>query len=265
MLYLAKRIHPQLVARCIYHGTIDNPRDPGPGHVHIYEMDKLPGTAYIMARDISANQPSEAKSRQLKTATDFAEFFAQSWRNNQYSDPNEAAGLLSEVKSTLRLLLRSRFPRQYLPNLLKVLEKLPLLFSGALPFVLSHQDLNEMNTLIDPETGSITGIIDWAEASILPFGFSLWGFENILGYMDSEGWHYFDNRRELEDAFWQTFWAKASNITESKKKLIRVARMAGLFYRYGFIWNGKTIDREVEASDASSIAYLDAFCMTDDW
>lgn len=36
------------------------------------------------------------------------------------------------------------------------------------PFVLSHIDLNIHNILIDPETGNITGIIDWDYAAILP-------------------------------------------------------------------------------------------------
>lgn len=120
-----------------------------------------------------------------------------------------------------------------------------------------------MNVLIDPETGSITGIVDWAEARILPFGFSLWGFENILGYMDSEGWHYYDNRHELEGIFWKTFLVEASSASEDDLQLIRAARMAGLFCRYGFVMDGKTVRKVVSESDSSSLAYLDAFC-TDD-
>ena len=80
---------------------------------------------------------------------------------------------------------------------------LPSLFSDALPFVLSHGDLNVMNLLINPETGNITGIADWAESRILPFGFALYGLENILGQMDSEGWHYNGHYRELESLFWE--------------------------------------------------------------
>lgn len=122
-----------------------------------------------------------------------------------------------------------------------------------------------MNLLIDPDTGNITGIVDWAEARILPFGFSLWGLENVLGYMDSEGWHYYDNSRELEDLFWQTFWVLARNASDTDVQLIRAARMAGLFCRYGFIVEGKAVIRAVDQSDGFFLPYLDAFCTADDW
>lgn len=41
-----------------------------------------------------------------------------------------------------------------------------------------------MNILINFETGNITGIVELTEARILPFGFALWGLENIPGYMN---------------------------------------------------------------------------------
>ena len=37
------------------------------------------------------------------------------------------------------------------------------------------------------------------------FGLALWGVENVLGYMDGEGWHYFSNYEQLEKLFWTTF------------------------------------------------------------
>ncbi|KAF5682603.1 kinase-like domain-containing protein [Fusarium circinatum] len=150
------------------------------------------------------------------------------------------AALLAEFRSKFDLLAQS-LPSRFLPNLNRVYEKLPSVFSGALPFVLSHGDLCEMNLLISPETGHISGIVDWAEARILPFGFSLWGFENILGFMDSKGWHYYDNRDELEDLFWRTFWTEAPDASKADLELIQTARMAGLFCRYGLVVEGKDL------------------------
>ncbi|GJC90278.1 hypothetical protein ColLi_13116 [Colletotrichum liriopes] len=196
IMKLAKTVHPQLVAGCKYHGTIGGSRP-----IHIYEMDNLPGTAYIMARNISVPQPADAVSRHRSTVKDLA----------------------------------------------------------------SHGDLCEMNLLVNSNTGKITGIVDWAEAAILPFGFSLWGFENVLGYMDSEGWHYYDNRRELEHLFWQTFLEEARNASKVDLQFIRAARTIGLFCRYGFIVEGKVVQGMVDLADASSLAYLDAFCTIDDW
>jgi hypothetical protein len=54
---------------------------------------------------------------------------------------------------------------------------------------------------VDPDTGHVTGVIDWVEAEIAPFGISLYRLENVLGYMDSKGWHYYENHQELEKLF----------------------------------------------------------------
>ncbi|KAI3317800.1 hypothetical protein HD806DRAFT_356990 [Xylariaceae sp. AK1471] len=259
IMSLAKAVHPQFVAKCQYHGTIGQSRP-----LHIYEMDNLPGTTYIMARDTSAVQPSDAVSRQRSTVNDLASFFAQSWNGNQQLCPDDTAAMLAEFCSKFDLLARS-LPSRFASNLDRVRQDLSSLFSGALPFVLSHGDLCEMNILIDSKTGNITGIVDWAEARILPFGFSLWGLENFLGYMDSEGWHYYDNRRELEDLFWKIFREKAKNLSGADLQLIRTARMAGLFCRYGFVMEGKAVKGVVDPTDTSSLAYLDAFCTTGDW
>jgi hypothetical protein len=187
-------------------------------------------------------------------------FFAQSWNASQQLHQGDVAALLTEFQDKFDLLTRSLPPR-FASNLGRVRQKLSELFSGVLPFVLNHGDLCEMNLLVNPVTGRITGIVDWAEGRILPFGFSLWALENILGYMDSEGWHYYDNRPELEHLFWQSF-KEASNISDSDLQLIQATRMAGLFYRYGFIVEGKDV---VGVVDDSSLTYLDAFCTVDDW
>lgn len=76
-----------------------------------------------------------------------------------------------EFQSSFDLLARN-LPSRFAANLERVREELPSLFK-VLPFVLSHGDLNMMNLLVNPKTGNITGIVDWAEARILPFGFAL--------------------------------------------------------------------------------------------
>lgn len=122
-----------------------------------------------------------------------------------------------------------------------------------------------MNVLTNPETGNITGIVDWAEARILPFGFALYGLENFLGWMDSNGWHYYDRYRELESFFWQTFREEAMNVSEADLHFIRAARMAGLFYRYGFVFDSKGVVQSVRVDLNGPLAYLDAFCTADEW
>lgn len=123
---------------------------------------------------------------------------------------------------------------------------------------LNHGDLSGLNIFVDPSTGHITGIIDWSEATISPFGISLWGLENLLGLMDSLGWHYYPNCDALRDLFWQTFELAAGGLSAKEKRVIQIARMAGLFLRYGFSWaNGS---QEPVKKGSISFRYLDAFC-----
>ncbi|OQE13629.1 hypothetical protein PENFLA_c045G00936 [Penicillium flavigenum] len=84
--------------------------------------------------------------------------------------------------------------------------------------------------------------------------------------MDSEGWHYHDRYRELESLFWQTFREEAHNFSNANLYLIRAARMAGLFYHYGFNFDTKGVVQSVRTDQPDgSLAYLDAFCAGGEW
>ena len=127
---------------------------------------------------------------------------------------------------------------------------------------MTHDDLCEMNILVDPDTGHINGIIDWADAKVLPFGTVLWGFENTLGYMDSNGWHYYFNHHELRSLFWRTFECIVGGVSDTSRHIIHVAKTVGLFFRYGMTWEGGVEERPVRESD-SSLRYLDALIVQD--
>ncbi|KAI2786220.1 hypothetical protein POX_g08602 [Penicillium oxalicum] len=247
---LARVIHSEFVFACEYLGTIGESRP-----LYVYEMENLPGTAYIMAR-ISPDD----MSRQRATIKDLARFFAQAWNHAQRPSSDRTAILLAEFQSSFELLARD-LPSRFASNLEKVRNDLPSLFSNeSIPFVLSHGDLNEMNLLVNPATGNITGIVDWTEAGILPFGFALYGLENLLGRMDSGGWHYYAHHRELEGLFWQILREEARDSLETDMHFIRIARMAGLFSRYGFHFDARGAVQRVRMEPEDSLAYLDAFC-----
>ncbi|KAJ9652598.1 hypothetical protein H2198_008167 [Neophaeococcomyces mojaviensis] len=59
--------------------------------------------------------------------------------------------------------------------------------------------------------------------------------------MDNEGWHYFDNHKEMEDLFWTTFVDEvgAGRIMQEDKERIKLARLVGIALRYGFEWDNK--------------------------
>lgn len=114
----------------------------------------------------------------------------------------------------------------------EVRDILTTLVSEKYPLVLTHSDLNEMNILVDRESGHITGVVDWADATTQPFGLTLYALDNALGSMGLRGWQYFPNANNLRDEFWRAFDHLAGP-TKSELRTIQVARKAGLLFRYG--------------------------------
>ncbi|GAM89023.1 hypothetical protein ANO11243_070570 [Dothideomycetidae sp. 11243] len=85
----------------------------------------------------------------------------------------------------------------------------------TLPCVVTHNDLGVLNLFADPQTGAITSVIDWDEATIEPFGMS------IIGVYES--WLYWPNDDDtdtichdhvdvLERVFWDRLWSALSPI-----------------------------------------------------
>ncbi|KAM3518327.1 hypothetical protein MY4038_010123 [Beauveria bassiana] len=118
---------------------------------------------------------------------DLASFFAESWLSGRRSEPSLIAASAKECAQMFKHLADT-LPHRFQHHVTEIEEILPLLPSGDYPLVLTHGDLNEMNILVDPASGKITGVVDWAEASVQPFGFALYALDNTLGYMGPSGW-----------------------------------------------------------------------------
>lgn len=241
-------------------------------------MDKLPGTPYVLAQfryRKPAGTSLYTESQYSTTVADFARcvepcatlgfvnsptrFFAASWNGRQHIAPNAIHAIHSEYQLRFELLSRV-LPSRFQENLRKVRAGLPLLFTSTYPLALNHGDLSGMNILVDPNTGHITGVIDWAEATICPFGISLWGLENFLGSMNAQGWHYHLHHQALRDLFWQIFEDSVGGLSRDDKGVIEIARMAGLFLQYSFNWG--SVSQEPVREGTTSFVYLDAFCAT---
>jgi hypothetical protein len=187
-------------------------------------------------------------------------FFAESWRHPQPSSPQILESISCKFQQRADILCQS-LPSCFAEKLRELCTALPSIFPEIYPLVLTHTDLCEMNILVNPDHGTINEIIDWADAEILPFGVSLWGLENALGYMDSNGWYYYSNHVSLEALFWQIFEEIAGPISNDNKKIIHAVRSFGFFLRYGFTWDDGVRERPVKESD-SSLIYLDAYLAT---
>lgn len=107
-------------------------------------------------------------------------FFALAWihKSTTVVQP-DSTNLFDHYTQILDQLARG-LPEQFGSKLNEVRQGLPLLFRPNYPMVLNHNDILEMNIHVDEETGHITGIADWADALVTPFGTSLGGLETIL-------------------------------------------------------------------------------------
>ena len=103
---------------------------------------------------------------------------------------------IRDIISSKLSVLTSTLPPRFTATIFRVHRELDKLCHHRYPQVLTHGDLCPMNIHVSPTTGGVTGIIDWAEAEVLPFGLALYGLENLLGYMGPEGWRHFEIRDE---------------------------------------------------------------------
>lgn len=187
-------------------------------------------------------------------------FFAQSW---QTGTPKDSA-LVDMPAISAECHARFKYPagalpERFQPAVTEVRAALPALLDGCCPVVLTHSDLNEMNTLVDPGSGAITGVVDWAGAGMLPFGFALYALENALGSMGPGGWEWFDDVDRLRGAFWGAF-GEQTGLSEARTRLVELAGKAGILIRYGTAYDSgfSGMIGVRDPNDAEHVRYLDA-------
>lgn len=193
-----------------------------------------------------------------------ARYFAACWLHPQLATRDQREKTRATAAHKLALLT-STLPTRLVAIASRAQEELGELFHHRYPQVLTHGDLSPMNILVSPATGHVTGIIDWAEAAVLPFGLALYGLENLLGFMSPEGWSYFEICDELEQRFWNQFWGCISDAQgppeENTRHKVTIARQVGVLLQYGFEWDNGIVERAVTEKDTGSLAYLDAFLL----
>jgi Ser/Thr protein kinase RdoA (MazF antagonist) len=188
-------------------------------------------------------------------------FFAQAWLK-PVSEGEMVKRTKVEAEFTDRLgELRRTLPDQFLPLVDRVMKNLHKLTAPNYPFVLTHGDFSEFNLLLDEVSGAISGVVDWPETSILPFGFTLHGVEYGLGAMYAYGWTYRENASHVREHFWATF-KQIVQPTKDEVEAMMLARLAGILFRYGTRTSsrnsGTMCGVRGHASD-SSLQFIEAF------
>ncbi|KAH8751707.1 hypothetical protein F5883DRAFT_577979 [Diaporthe sp. PMI_573] len=224
------------------------------GMLHAYTMDNVHGiSAYLAREQLRANG-----CRLLSTTVqDLASFFASAWHNTPPSMPIPDRGELYASYESQLQQLHGGLPVRFRATLKRLLKQLPELFAEDWPLVPNHTDLLENNIHVSPETGSITGICDWKDATVGPFGTSIEGLECLLGERTMKGWRWLANQMNLRRQFWQAFYAAMGSRTAELEQRIDTARLVGIFLTHGLVW----VDAENRApvtEGSSALGYLEA-------
>ncbi|KAL1591526.1 hypothetical protein SLS60_011918 [Paraconiothyrium brasiliense] len=211
------------------------------GTIHMYVWELVRGQAFCRVRHRFLAPGMEVYLTQ--TIQDFARFFASAWTNRQSVELPPS--LCDEYVKTLDTLSRS-LPQRFLPKLEEIRLSLPLLFRTEYPVVVQHDDLLENNIHVDEDTGRITGIVDWHDVMIAPFGVSLGSLEIVLGVQNGSTWHLHYDHVNLRKHFWDTLYRIIGEVSDVDRQCIEIARLFGLFRLYG--------------PEENAAAYLDALC-----
>ncbi|KAL7919530.1 hypothetical protein ACQKWADRAFT_192465 [Trichoderma austrokoningii] len=234
---LAKQVHGHLAPATTYHGLMPD------SSVSVWVMEIIAGVGYLFT------ESTITAAKLHVTVIDFAKFYAASWKAPQSPAKDRRHLYMSQLKH-----LSSSLP----PRFTKILEHTQKNIGQMMdlvPWVLTHQDLSDMNILVDPDSGHITGVVDWADATIEPFGMALWGLETVLGCSGPDGWSYYgDNVSQSRALFWNTLLREIGHtISDECRHAIDQVRTLGVLLRYGFCWENGTIN------PVKDTMYLDVF------
>jgi serine/threonine protein kinase len=245
--FAAKIVFGTYVPSTNYYGTVS------PHGLLVYIMTRMPGISY---KELTLQDPNLAAKVRKRLCEDFAIFLAKAFhRRAEICLPLGMIG--SSIKRRLESLL-NELPRRFRPIVKHVMSQYHLI--EALPMVLAHGDIVPSNILLDPTNGQLFGLVDWAEAEMLPFGICLYGLEEILGYMTADNqFVYYSDAEESRAAFWERFQTEIPLLGDTKTfEAVLLARELGILLWHGFAFDDGAINRVVEEGrDCQEICYLD--------
>ncbi|GKU08177.1 unnamed protein product [Fusarium langsethiae] len=228
-LRLAQQVYTKFVPQCAYHDILKP--------LHVYVWDRVPGTAFCrVRREMFASDMNKSQGLS-QTVDDFARFFALAWINRPAALEPSSPGLQDSYIAILNGLSLT-LPESLHSTIDAVRKDLHLLFRPEYPTALQHGDILENNIHVDEETGHITGVLDWPDAFVAPFGLSLGGAEILLGIQTNQDWHFHPFHVELRQQFWKRLNMEIGEVSELDRQAMKVARLMGLFQLYGFEQNG---------------------------
>lgn len=256
----ARRIFGDTVPETEFLGVVQDEAD-GVG-LCAYSMRKLWGTSLVHARCSGKSNTRRAREMRRQIVKDFAKLQATSWGNRIQNEKVPQRGLIGASLTWRAKLLESALPDRFKKFAISNLQKMRDL--EQLPWTLTHGDLIPSNVLVDPETGGIIGLLDWAEAEWLPFGVGLYGLEELLGEEVDGVFTYFPEARKLRRLFWGQLLSHVPELRANPQLLsmIKEAQILGVLLWHGIAFDDGRLDRVVEqGTDDAEISRLDAMLL----
>ncbi|KAI9891264.1 MAG: hypothetical protein M1814_002954 [Vezdaea aestivalis] len=227
----AREVYGSLAPFTSFHGQVG---EDGGEPLFIYVMNRVPGISYldfILANGFPENSDDNFIWRKT-LMKDVARFFALSWKAPQEVNSDGREALRQKYTEEVRLLLQALPPRfhQIIQNCLDSTDAIL-----SLPMVLVHCDFGSCNIMVDETSCRLTGVIDWAEADVCPFGQNLHSIQAITGALNlKNGWRRYDDYKALQTLFWSNLQDEVGGLSAETTKTVKTARIIGLLRSRGF-------------------------------
>ncbi|KAI0413741.1 hypothetical protein F5X98DRAFT_378514 [Xylaria grammica] len=211
--------------------------------LHVFSMRKVPGVSLQDYRAV----PSKRSARE-QMVRDFAQLQALAWKNARRAE--DLLGEKGTVGSSLTLrleLMSASLPVRFRPTASSILGDISEI--EALPWVFTHGDFLAANIMVNPYSGKLTGLLDWAEAEWLPFGVGMYGLEELLGEDNLSGrFVYYPEAMQLRNIFWEQLMLLVPELDRASKTvaLVKRAQQLGVLLWHGIAFDDGKLNRVVE-------------------
>ncbi|KAI1434414.1 hypothetical protein GGR50DRAFT_687694 [Xylaria sp. CBS 124048] len=212
--------------------------------LHAFSMKKLPGVLLSQYR----RMPSETRQQDREQIVrDFAHLQAQAWGHAKRPDElHEGKGTVGSSLALRLELMSTSLPMRFRGLARAILRDISDI--EAQPWVCTHGDFLAANIMVDPHSGALTGLLDWAEAEWLPFGIGLYGLEELLGEPNYNGFVYYPEASHLRIVFWDELMSLIPKHAQDPKEIVivRKAQRLGVLLWHGIAFDDGKLDRVVE-------------------
>jgi hypothetical protein len=229
----------------------------GSDQLQAYLLDKIPGITLEELQNTSRTDEQRLFILKRRLVRDLGVVFARTYvtckKTQDTKDEHFQKGKVGNSLAWRLQLLQNIASKEVRTVVDEVQEALGDI--EALPWCLTHGDLVPANIIVDPSSGRLCGLIDWAEGEYLPFGVGLYGLEEILGHTQHGVFEYHPYHEFLRTEFWDSFNTalrrEGCAIQQLEMENVLLARKLGILLWRGIAFENGRLDRVVQAGASS--------------